>query len=88
MPFGELSHGAPGLEDDVRRTFSLPPGTDAEAFLRLASLKRRHANKQQCPCRSGHRVGRCHAAAVHRARVRLGRFVCRTEWKLLAAQRG
>jgi hypothetical protein len=87
MPFGELAHGAAGLEDDVRRIFRLPSRTDAEEFLRLASLKRRNANKRRCPCRSGIRLGRCHAAAVHEARCRLGRFVCRTEWKLLAAQR-
>lgn len=88
MPFGELAHGATGLEDDVRRLFRLPRGTNAEEFLRLASLKRRHANKRRCPCRSGLRVGRCHAAAVHQARRRLGRLVCRAEWKLLAGQRG
>ncbi|ODT02996.1 MAG: hypothetical protein ABS52_11185 [Gemmatimonadetes bacterium SCN 70-22] len=88
MPFGELAHGAAGLEDDVRRLFRLPPGTNAEEFLRLASLKRRHANKRRCPCRSGVRVGRCHAAAVHEARRRLGRLVCRAEWKLLAWQQG
>jgi hypothetical protein len=88
MPFGELAHGAAGLEDDVRRIFRLPSGTNAEEFLRLASLKRRHANKHQCPCPSGIRLGRCHAAAVHEARRRLGRLVCRAESKLLAVQRG
>lgn len=87
VPFGELAHGAPGLEDDVRRIFRLPSRTNAGEFLRLASLKRRHANKQPCPCRSGLRLGRCHAAAVHHARYRLGRFVCRAEWELLAGQR-
>jgi hypothetical protein len=87
MPFGELAHGSQGLEEDVRRLFCLPGGTNAEEFLRLASLKRRHANKHRCPCRSGVRVGRCHAAAVHHARSRFGRFVCRAEWKLLAEQR-
>lgn len=87
MPFGELAHGAAGLEDDVRRIFRLPSDTNAEEFLRLASLKRRHANKHRCPCRSGMRVGRCHAVAVHQARRRLGRFVCRAEWKLLISQR-
>lgn len=87
MPFGELAHGAAGLADDVRRIFRLPSGADAEEFLRLASLKRRHANKHPCPCRSGIPVGRCHAAAVHEARRQLGRFICRAEWKLLVAQR-
>lgn len=87
MPFGELAHGAAGLEDDVRRLFRLPSSTNAEEFLRLASLKRRHANKRRCPCRSGLRLGRCHAAAVHEARLRLGRLVCRAEWRRLVAER-
>jgi hypothetical protein len=86
-PFGELRHGAPGLEDDIRRLFHLPRGTDAEEFLRLASLKRRHANKHSCPCGSGFRLGRCHASVVHDARIRLGRFVCRGEWTMLVQQR-
>lgn len=87
MPFDELAHGAVGLADDVRRIFRLPSDTNAEEFLRLASLKRRHANKHPCPCRSGIRVGRCHGVAVHQARRRLGRFVCRAEWKRLVGQR-
>jgi hypothetical protein len=87
MPFGELSHGAVGLEHDVRRLFRLPGRTNAEEFLRLASLKRRHANKHLCPCRSGLRLGRCHAADVHKVRCMLGRFLCRAEWILLREQR-
>lgn len=86
-PFGELDHGAVGLEDDVRRLFCLPRGTDSQEFLRLASLKRRHANKRRCPCRSGERVGRCHAASVHGARQRLGRFICKLEYEYLKEQR-
>lgn len=87
MPFGELAHGATGLEDDVRHLFRLPRGTNAEEFLRLASLKRRHANKRRCPCRSGLRLGRCHANAVHQARRRLGRLVCRAESRRLVAEK-
>jgi hypothetical protein len=72
---------------DVRRLFHLPQGTDAGEFLRLASLKRRHANKRPCPCRSGRRVGRCHRAVVHEARRRLGRFTCREQYTQLVPQR-
>jgi hypothetical protein len=68
MPFGELAHGTPGLESDVRRLFHLPLGPDAGEFLRLASLKRRHTNKRPCPCQSGQRVARCHRAVVHQVR--------------------
>lgn len=87
MPFGELAHGAAGLAHDVRRIFRLPRGTNAEEFLRLASLKRRHANKRSCPCGSGVRVGRCHRSEVHRARRELGRLVCREECLQLKRQR-
>lgn len=86
-PYGELAHGSAGLEDDVRRLFRLPPRADAAEFLRLAGQRRRHANKGRCPCRSGDRVGRCHAGAVREARRRLGRRGCRREYRLLVAQR-
>jgi hypothetical protein len=87
MPFGELAHGVAGLENDVRRIFRLPFATDAAEFLRLASLKRRHANKQPCPCRSWRRVGRCHGPAVHHARRRLGRLGCAQQRMWLMEQR-
>jgi hypothetical protein len=87
MPFGELSHGAVGLENDVRRIFRLPFGTDSAEFLRLASLKRRHANKQVCPCQSGSPVGRCHGTAVRDARHRLGRLGCAQQRVVLMDQR-
>ena len=86
MPFGELAHGVAGLADDVRRLFRLASSTCAEEFLRLAGLKRRHANKRPCPCLSGRRLGRCHGVAVHDARRRLGRAVCRSQCDLLDTQ--
>lgn len=86
MPHGELDHGYQGLADDVRRLFRLPPQTSAEEFLRLGGLKRRHANKQPCPCWSGRRVGRCHGAAVREARRRVGRGRCREQYSLLVQQ--
>lgn len=79
MPFGELRHGAAGLEDDVRKQFGLPSGSRADELLRLAGIRRRHANKQPCPCGSGIRTGRCHNAAVNSARQRLGRRRCREQ---------
>ncbi len=86
-PYGELAHGAAGLEDDVRRLFLLPSDTDAQEFLRLASMKRRHANKRRCPCQSGRRLGQCHRGAVHHARQRLGRSTCSEQHLFLAKQR-
>jgi hypothetical protein len=87
MPFGELGHGAAGLEQDIRRLFRLPFGSRADEFLRLAGMRRRHANKQPCHCGSGVRVGRCHGVVVHSARRRLGREWCREQLLHLRLQR-
>jgi len=87
MPFGELAHGGPGIEDDVRQIFRLPRATCVRTFLFQAAMKRRHANKLACPCASGLRTGRCHNAALHLARRRLGRARCREQFDLLHGQR-
>jgi hypothetical protein len=87
MPFGELAHGAVGLEDEVRRVFRMPPGADALAVLVLAAQHRRVSNKRPCPCDSGRRVGRCHRAQIHRMRDRLGRAWFQREVRQLRIQR-
>ena len=91
MPYGELAHGAAGLEQDARREFSLPENTRIDEFLRLAGMRRRQANKRPCPCGSRDRLGRCHTAAVREARQRLGRGWCREQYlqllQLRAAER-
>ena len=73
LPFGELSHGAPGIRQDLMSLF----GTNCEAtipeFVRLAAMKKRQANKKRCPCQSGRRLGRCHHRRVNVLRQRLGR---------------
>ena len=73
MPFGELDHGTPGLEQDLVAMLGMPRGTKADCLLRVASMRRRHANKRQCPCGSGRRLGKCHNHAVNAARAQLGR---------------
>lgn len=87
MPFGELAHGAAGLEEDVRRIFGVPPNADAMAVLVLAGQHRRLANKRPCPCGSGRRLGRCHHAQVQRLQKRLGRAWFRREVTQLRRQR-
>lgn len=76
MPFGELAHGAKGLEDDVRHLLHLPAAIPVEPLLRLAALRRRLANKRRCPCGGGRRLGMCHHALTNRARINLGRRSC------------
>lgn len=87
MPFGELAHGAAGLEEDILAFFRLPKGSDPLATLLLAGRRRRDANKRCCPCESPSRLGRCHHIAINEARLRLGRAWFREQAKFLVTQR-
>lgn len=87
MPFGELEHGAAGLESNLIRVFGAPEGSDVPGLLHLAGLRRRHANKHPCPCGSGVRLGRCHHIQVNAMRRRLGRGWWRQQADLLRRQR-
>lgn len=87
MPFGELAHGAAGLEEDILAFFRLPKGSDPLGTLQLAGRRRREANKRCCPCGSPRRLGRCHHLAINEARLRLGRAWFREQAMLLVAQR-
>jgi len=78
MPFGELDHGNAGLRADFAALFGVTPA-NADEMVRLASLKRRVANKYACPCGSGKRLGRCHNRRVNRLRDELGRHWFRAE---------
>lgn len=73
MPYGELAHGAAGLNADFIRLFRMPDRTKVSDLLTLAGLHRRVANKRRCPCGSGVRLGRCHHLRVNALRRRLGR---------------
>jgi hypothetical protein len=74
MPFGELDHGAKGLRQDLAALFGTSDHRAVHAFVRLAGMKRRLANKQPCPCASGQRIGRCHHRTINRLREQLGRL--------------
>ncbi len=47
--FGELSHGIQGLIEDYKRMFSLEKEEEVRQFLKILCLKKRIANKIQCP---------------------------------------
>lgn len=79
MPFGELDHGPDGLRKHFAALFGAPDADTAGEFVRLASIKRRRANKVVCPCRSGRRLGRCHHRRVNTLRERLGRIWLRKQ---------
>lgn len=81
MPYGELPHGNEGIREHLREWFGTRGGVRPEEFLRLASIRRRVANKAPCPCGSGRRLGRCHNRTVNRLRAQLGRLWFRSEFK-------
>jgi hypothetical protein len=73
MPFGELDHGAKGIRAYLCEIFHTNASIYPEDFLRLASLRKRVANKHPCPCGSERRVGRCHNRIVNHTRRKYGR---------------
>jgi hypothetical protein len=80
MPFGELPHGKVGIRYYLCGLFRAPGSARPEEFVRLASMKRRQANKRPCPCASGKRLGKCHNRAVNRFRDKYGRRWCGREY--------
>src|ERR1035438_3766482 len=73
LPFGELSHGARGLRDDLASVIGMDDDLVPLGFLRLLAMKKRKANKLPCPCGTGIRLGRCHNRKVNTLRDKLGR---------------
>ena len=74
MPFGELSHRQEGIHEDLAAIFGIERVDAVRGFLRLASMKKRQANKRPCPCGSNRRLGKCHRLRVNDVRSRLGRY--------------
>lgn len=57
--FGELAHGARGIFDDYKEQFGFSKDAQIIEILFLLSKKKRIANKFNCPCGCGKRLGRC-----------------------------
>jgi len=74
MPFGELSHRQQGIHEDLAAIFGIEQVEAARGFVRLASMKKRRANRRPCPCGSNRRLGKCHRLRVNDLRSRLGRY--------------
>lgn len=71
--FGELAHGTEGIRQNLREMFKADASPFPEEFVLLASMKKRTANKQACPCNSGRRLGKCHNRTVNSYRASRGR---------------
>lgn len=83
LPFGQLDHGSNGIRNDYANLFGVTSETAAQEMVRLASLRKRHANKHLCPCGSLLRVGRCHHRQINRLRSQLARSWFRREYQSL-----
>jgi hypothetical protein len=59
FPFGELDHGESGVIADYKELLRLPSEAQIKYALNLLGIKKRHANKQPCPCKCGTRLGAC-----------------------------
>ena len=59
FPFGELPHGGAGLVQDYAVLFRLENKEQILKAFQLLGLKRRIANKKDCPCGCGLRLGKC-----------------------------
>ncbi|MCB9887061.1 MAG: hypothetical protein H6838_16335 [Planctomycetes bacterium] len=68
LPWDDLPHGDAGILSDYGKMFRARNADEVIAFLALLSLRRRVANKRPCPCRSGRRLGACHARTISRYR--------------------
>jgi hypothetical protein len=73
-PSEDLEHGVSGIKEDLRQLFRVKRESEVLQFVRLLGMRKRHANKEVCPCGSGDRVGRCHHRLLNRLRKRLGRY--------------
>lgn len=73
LPFGELSHGACGLRDDLASIIGIDDDLTLLDFVRALAMKKRKANKLPCPCGTGMRLGRCHNRKLNTIRAKLGR---------------
>lgn len=58
-PFGELPHYGRGLTEDYGALLGIPGHRPVAIALALLSARRRVANKRDCACGSGKRLGTC-----------------------------
>jgi hypothetical protein len=77
MPFGELSHGTPGLIDDLAEMLGSSDTEVTGKYLQAIRKKKRVANKFPCPCGSGLRLGRCHNRRVNGLRLAIAGYSLR-----------
>ncbi len=76
MILGELDHGVQGIIQEYSKLLGLRNQDQIKQALYLLGLKRRIANKKQCPCGCRRRLGAC---PIHR-RLNKFRRIATTAW--------
>lgn len=56
---GELEHGTDGIVDDYKSILGVDNKEAVISFLKLLGIRKRIANKKECPCGSKKRLGKC-----------------------------
>lgn len=59
FPYGELDHGEKGLIDDYSEILKISGKASVQLALKALGLRKRVANKLECPCGCGFRIGCC-----------------------------
>ncbi|MCO6437320.1 MAG: SEC-C domain-containing protein [Phycisphaerae bacterium] len=84
LPFGDLDHGNKGIIKDLKKLLGVGTDRQCMGMVLLASLQKRKANRQPCPCGSGKRLGKCHHRLLNDLRKRCGRLAFREEYRRLS----
>ncbi len=59
FPFGELRHGPKGVIDEYQVLLGLSSPDQVLMAIKQLGMRDRVANKEPCPCKCGHRLGKC-----------------------------
>ncbi len=59
LVFGELAHGKKGIINEYEKLFAVKGKNSVKQVIKMLSMKKRIANKQQCPCGCLSRLGKC-----------------------------
>lgn len=76
FPYGELEHGEQGLIQDYEVIFGVVGKKAVLQVLEILSKRKRVANKKNCPCGCGIRLGRCN----YRFKLAHWRLIGKRRW--------
>lgn len=86
LPIGQLNHDKKGIIEDYADLFCVGKADKAIEMVRMASIKKRRANKYPCPCGKGTTLGKCHNRIVNGFREKLGRSWFLKEYRYISGK--